>query len=262
MLRAVAFCAHMRAACSEDGPTEPCPFTWTWSSIAKLRGEDGSDTREECSSPACHKSLSDDNICRSSSSMAASDSGHTFISDDDLYDVIDHAEPSQEQALPQSQLSHSPGDGHAASEADIQQMGCMCFLGDAAACESQPSHADSSHSSSIARDDHAHDSPQPDASIAAPGSGSRLREAGSRLYDTINALPHQRQQLTIDLLQDLDLDLSTLTAMSVRRLRKDVKATCMQVSSCKIPPPSASSAAEAGAELRVMKQCKSLDILG
>ena len=147
----------------------------------RLRGEEGSDSHEECGSLSSHTSLNDDSSsCSSSSSgssVTASDSGRSSIPDDEVSDAMDCAEHLQEQASSQLQSHLSSDEGHAASEADQSSYGMHISLGDAAACDSQPSHADSSHDSSSANDDHAHDSSAHDASLAPPGSGSRLTEA-------------------------------------------------------------------------------------
>ena len=68
----------------------------------RFMGEEGSDSREECSSPLRHTSLSDDS---SSRSAAANDSGYTSMPDDKFCDVMDCAERFPKKRLPVTALS-------------------------------------------------------------------------------------------------------------------------------------------------------------
>ena len=146
MPRAVAFCSRMRAACTVDETIEPCPFIWAWlSTMVGSWARKGLTAVRNVSSPLRHTSLSDDS---SSRSAAANDSGYASMPDDKICDVMDCAERFPKKRLPPS---HSALSGLTRPPCERGRPLCIWDaypFRNAAACNSQPSHIDSSHNSS------------------------------------------------------------------------------------------------------------------
>lgn len=192
--------------------------------IGPLRvGVQESEISDELSNPDPESFSSEASGSRSACSGAAS-----VISDDSLNDYqAGDIQPVQEHVAVQPQFSsQSSEDGHAPSEGPSAAEGMNIPLGNANGLQAPDQISEGSARNQSASSNQVHENPTHDAALA---SNNTLTEADKRLHGVLVGLPLQRQQQIIDMLRDPAVDLSSITAASARRLRKDVKALSKQV---------------------------------
>lgn len=231
-------------------PFEGCPFSATTDRavaihisrvehFTALRSASSSESHGSEESFSSDSSVSSPSEC-SSSHECASASSSDPVSGYGCFSAAGDVS-SQDQGLLHDQvsgLSDALDEGHSDARSSASAMNID--LGDAVACEPDPSHADSgSSSSNSSSSSSSNDGDQQDDSSANPaglhhaggnGQASKLTEQELRLHDVLNGLPLQKQQQVMDYLRDPTFDPSQVRFTTARGLRKTEKAICKQVS--------------------------------